>query len=115
MRAALKGLFKGDQLLEIEKLLKGPSIKVTVQVDFAQRSLLTPSDVSDGLTLERVMESMVKAYDDGKKLVLEIDEITTRLQQSLSASINEIKTLKATAQDLGEGSLRPSSTSSTPG
>jgi ElaB/YqjD/DUF883 family membrane-anchored ribosome-binding protein len=104
-RATVKGLFKGDQLLEIEKLLTGPSVKVTVQVDFAQRSLLTPSDVSDGLTLERVMESMVKAYDDGKKLVLEIDEITTRLHQSLSASIDEIKTLKATAQDLGEGSL----------
>jgi hypothetical protein len=105
LRKAVKGLFNSDQRLEIEQLLTGPSVKVTVQVGFGQRSLLTPAEVSDGLTLERVMDSMIKAYDEGKAMVVEIDGITTRLHDSLSGSIQQVKSLRATAHDLSEGGL----------
>ncbi len=105
LRKAVKGLFKSDQLLEIEKLLTGPSVKIAVKLDFSQRSLLSPAEVSSGLTLDRVMESMVKAYDEGKAIVLEVDQATSSLNQALADSIRQVKLLQQSARELGEGDL----------
>lgn len=94
-----------DQLKEIQDLLTGPSIKFTVQLPFAQRSLLTPAEVATGMTLERVMASMVTAYDEGKVVVLEVDAAVNSLLADASSSQRDIDELKALAVKLGEGDL----------
>jgi len=105
LRQKVRGIFNADQLLELQKLLTGPSVKITVQVDFGKRSLLTPAEVSDGLTLDRVMNSMIAAYDEGKSLIVEVEQAQAFLQQSLVGSIDKIQALQTSAQKLGEGLL----------
>ncbi len=104
-RNALKSRPKAAELAEIQELLTGPSVKFSVRLTFAERSLLSPAEVSQGMTLERVMDTMVKAYDGGKVVVLEVAEATDRMQHSLQASLTEVTNLQATAQSLGEGGL----------
>jgi len=105
LRAALPKRPKDEQLKEIEDLLTGPSIKFAVQLPFAQRSLLTPAEVATGMTLERVMASMVTAYDEGKAVVIEVDEAVNKLLAQAQSSQKEIEELQALAEKLGEGSL----------
>jgi len=105
LRAALPKRPKEEQLKEIADLLTGPSIKFSTQLPFAQRSLLTPAEVATGMTLERVMASMVTAYDEGKAVVIEVDAAVNNLLSQAQSSQQEISELQALAEKLGEGSL----------
>ncbi len=105
LRKAARSVFNASQLLEIENLLTGPSVKLSAPVGFAQRSLLTPAELTSGISLERVMQSMVQAYEEGKAVVLEVESVIDALHQALAASTDEVRSLKAIARTLGEGSL----------
>jgi hypothetical protein len=96
---------KATQLDEIGELLTGPSIRVTVKLPFAERTLLSAGEVSSGVTIDRVMDMMTTAYGEGKAIVLEVSSATSLLTKQLNGSTAEVQNLRDLAVKLGEGSL----------
>lgn len=102
LRKKLPRLFVTEaQLIEIHELLTGKSIKITTEVPFAERGLLTPGEKTDAMTPQRVLELMVSAYEQSRDMVLKLEEARTNTVTKLAELIREVDSLAGEATTLG--------------
>ena len=88
---------------EIKSLLQGPSIQlppVTTPLD--QRGLLTSAEQAQAITPLRMLDVMMKAFDEAKSAVLKVDAAWSRLDPVLGAYAVKLDTLSAMASILGD-------------
>lgn len=102
LRTKIPKLFPADEIQAIVDLLKGPSVKITVQTPFAQRDLYTPSESTTDMTPERVFELMVSAFKKARDLVTEVEKAQDEFIPKLADVVRETEELRKLATALGE-------------
>lgn len=101
-------LFFGSEqkIHEIEHILTGPSIQLTiVQIPLAQRGLLSASEAANAIAPNELLAAMTDAFQVAKDAVLAVDEAWSRLEPTLTDTEAEIVSLQKLADSLGQGSL----------
>ncbi len=101
-------LFFGSEqkFYEIEQLLTGPSIQLTVvQIPLAQRGLLSASEAANAIAPNDLLAAMTDAFQVAKDVVLAVDEAWLRLEPTLSDAETEIIYLQRLADSLGQSTL----------
>jgi predicted nucleic acid-binding Zn-ribbon protein len=107
VRKGINKLFPSqEKMQEIDQLLNGPSVKLpSIKTPLAQRGLLTPAEISQTVTPQRLLEAMVTAFDTAKQVLLAVDEAWLRLEPALGQAETEAKALQEKARDQGEAGL----------
>jgi hypothetical protein len=91
-------------LAEIERLLRGPSIKLPpVATLLEQRGLLTASEVSESVTPERLLGVMNHLFQQARDAVTAVDAAWNRLPEIVAQHETELSELEAAASSLGDG------------
>lgn len=101
-------LFFGSEqkIQEIEHILTGPSIQLTVvQIPLAQRGLLSAPEAANAIAPNELLAAMTDAFQVAKDAVLAVDEAWSRLELTLIDTEAEIVSLQKLADSLGQGSL----------
>ncbi len=98
-------------LLEIEQMLRGPSLSLgTTQKPLALRGLLSTSQQAEKVTAASVLQFMTRAYEMAKDTILEVDVAWKRLEQDLSDFEIQLAALSKDAAAIGsdaEAELTP--------
>jgi hypothetical protein len=102
LRKNMPTLFGGEQKLrEIEELLRGPSIHLPlVDVPLEQRTLLSGVQNVDCISPSDLLDTMVKAFQAAKDVVLAVDAAWSSLGTALGRSGARIASLRARAEAL---------------
>jgi hypothetical protein len=92
MRNSMSWLLpSGKRLEEIEKLLRGPSIKLPPSVTpLQQRGLLTAAEVAQSITPQRLLEAMTTCFEIARDAVLAVDAAWNRLVPLLDRYDTEV-------------------------
>jgi hypothetical protein len=100
LRAGLNRWHPGEALMEIERLLMGPSIVLPAgEVPLARRSLLGPSQTA--ITPDQLLNAMVAAYAKARDAVASAGEAWRQLDVSVERAAAEADRLKGLGDALG--------------
>jgi hypothetical protein len=105
LRQSLPAQYTADQLLAIQQLLVGASVKDVITMNFTDRGLLDAKSTAQAFTPAQVLEAMVKGYEDAKSVILEVESQETRLRGAVQTSRDEAEALSQRAQALGFGGV----------
>jgi hypothetical protein len=103
LRHNLPTLFGSEQKLrEIEEILRGKSIRLpAVDVPLEQRTLLSGVQCADCVSPDELLDTMVKAFQAAKDVVLAVDAAWNGLGAELGRTAARIESLRQRADALG--------------
>ncbi|MHB2020574.1 MAG: hypothetical protein ACYCW6_26860, partial [Candidatus Xenobia bacterium] len=85
----------------IERLLTGPSVKLpTTHTPLAARGLLTPAEITQSVTPERLLGAMTDAFETARQMVVQVSEAWDQFGTRLADALQEAPELRAELQDL---------------
>jgi hypothetical protein len=98
-----------EKLAEVEKLLNGPSIRMTpVHVPLARRRLLDPAGQDETVAPEQLLAAMAQAYDVARSAVLEVKHAWETLEPAIDSAQQDVTALRGMAASLGvDGAVAP--------
>jgi hypothetical protein len=93
-------------LAEIERTLRGPSIKLpATATPLASRGLLTAAEVTEAVTPGRLLEAMSRSFETARDAVVAVEAAWDHATAVLGSVEVEAAALAALAASLGEGVL----------
>ncbi|MGE5655502.1 MAG: hypothetical protein ACM37W_02590 [Actinomycetota bacterium] len=91
---------------EIEQILTGPSIQLSVvSTPLAQRGLLSAAETTQAIAPKQLLEVMMEAFQVARDAVLAVDEAWLQLEPAIASAQTEITSLQKLADSLGQGTL----------
>jgi len=104
IRATFSSLWGNDEkVAEIERLLHGPSIKVSTRhTPLAQRSLLDAATSDIAWTPEDLLHAMAKAFEAARDAVLDVKRAWARLEPAIEKAERDVVALRRKAESLGD-------------
>lgn len=102
LRASVNRRRPGQALVEIESLLRGPSIALpTVETPLARRSLLDAAETTSSISLDQLLGAMVASFEQARDVVAAVAEAWRRLEPECDRAFGEADRTQSLADSLG--------------
>ena len=107
LRKQVSRFLRSEVLQEIENLLTGASIQLSVvQTPFAHRDLLTAAETTTTIAPAQLLSVMTQRFQAARDVVLAVDAAWLALDSTLMDAETEIRSLQQSADLIDQGSLR---------
>lgn len=98
----------GDRLERINNLLNGASIHLpAIPIPLEKRGLLTPSETTEAITPQRLLEILLKAFDVAVKVVTRVNQAKTGIVAKVDPVEQRFNALDTRLKALGAGADLP--------